>query len=169
VKKKAKLEKWREFGFKKKPSGWLGRGGSGANKERPGIKARDGRHYWLTPPELMKQLKKEFKFTFDACPYPRPKKFCGLEKDWGKSTYVNPPFYGPTAWARKAIHEHKKGKTVVMVFPTDKWIHYLINAGAELRSLGDVKWCAIEDGKPGKGIGRYTMAFILRGKKRKKI
>lgn len=44
--------------------------------------------------------------------------------------------------------------------------HYLLKAGAEMRSLGDVKWCAIEDGKPGKGIGRYTMAFILRGKKK---
>lgn len=158
-------EPWREFGFKKKPAGWLGRGG----KERTGIKSSDGKHYWLTPPELLKQFKKEFKINFDACPYPRPKTFCGLEKPWGKSTYVNPPFYGPTAWVRKAIHENKKGKTVVFVFPTDKWIHYLLKAGAELRSLGDVKWCAIEDGKPGKGIGRYTMAFILRGAKQRRV
>lgn len=93
----------------------------------------------------------------------------------GGATYVNPPYgsiigpdgkkKGPTAWARKAIEEHAKGKDVVLVFPTDKWIHYLLRAGAELRSLGDVRWHATEDGTPGKGIGRFTMAFILRGKR----
>jgi hypothetical protein len=125
----------------------------------------DGRHYWLTPPDLMAELQAEFNFDFDACPFPRPPDFDGLEVDWGSATYVNPPFQGPTKWVRKALAEHAKGKDVVFVFPTDKWIHYLLRAGAELRSLGDVRWHAIEDGKPGKGIGRYTMAFILRGNK----
>lgn len=126
---------------------------------------KDGKHYWLTPPDLMAALQAEFGFDFDACPHPRPEGFNGLEIEWGGATYVNPPFQGPTAWARKAIAEHEKGKDVVLVFPTDKWIHYLLRAGAELRSLGDVRWCAIEDGSPGKGIGRFAMAFILRGKK----
>lgn len=136
---------------------------------------KDGKHYWLTPWALWEKLEKEFQFTHDACPYPKPDEYDGLTADWGQSTYVNPPFgsiirpdgkkKGPTAWARKAIAEHKKGKDVVLVFPTDKWIHYLLNAGAELRSLGDVKWNSIEDGKPGPGTGRYIMAFILRGKK----
>lgn len=135
---------------------------------------KDGKHYWLTPPSLMEAMQLEFDFDFDACPFPKPDGFDGLEVDWGSSTYVNPPFgsiigadgkkKGPTAWARKAIAENKKGKTVVLVFPTDKWIHYLIGAGAELRSLGDVRWCATEDGSKGPGIGRFTMAFILRGK-----
>lgn len=135
----------------------------------------NGKHYWLTPPDLMQSLQLEFQFDHDACPYPRPDDYDGLTAEWGKSTYVNPPFgaimgadgkkKGPTAWARKAIAEHAKGKTVVLVFPTDKWIHYLLAAGAELRSLGDVKWQATEDGSsPKAGIGRYTMAFILRGK-----
>lgn len=127
---------------------------------------KDGKHYWLTPPHLMTTLQEEFHFDFDACPYPRPEGFDGLTADWGQSTYVNPPFQGPTAWARKAIAEHAKGKDVVLLFPTDKWIHYLLRAGAEMRSFGDVKWCATEDGSPGKGIGRFTMAFILRAKPR---
>jgi len=136
---------------------------------------KDGKHYWLTPPDLMGKLQLEFNFDFDACPYPKPEEFDGLSSDWGNATYVNPPFgsivgsdgkkKGPTAWVRKALKEQAKGKTVVLVFPTDKWIHYLLKAGAELRSLGDVRWCATEDGSPGKGIGRFTMAFVLRGKK----
>lgn len=134
---------------------------------------RDGKHYWLTPPDLMERLQQEFHFDFDACPFPKPDGFNGLTYEWGGSTYVNPPFgsitvdgkkYGPTAWARKAITESAKGKNVVLVYPTDKWIHYMIQAGAELRSLGDVRWHAIEDGSRGPGIGRFTMAFILRGR-----
>lgn len=124
--------------------------------------AKDGKHYWLTPPELMKELDTEFHFDFDPCPYPRPDDFDGLEIEWGgQSNYVNPPFKGPTKWVRKAIEEHKKGKRVVFVFPIDKWIHYMLEAGAKIRNLGDVKWCSIEDGKPGKGTGRWIAAFIL--------
>lgn len=128
------------------------------------LQNKDGKHYWLTPPDLMKKLDDEFHFDFDPCPYPRPDDFNGLCVEWGKSNYVNPLFQSPTQWAKKCIQENQKGKTVVLVFPLDKWIHRLIAAGAELRSLGDVRWCAIEDGSPSKtGIGRYTMAFILRG------
>jgi hypothetical protein len=134
-----------------KPKKWLNRVTSNGTRTRGGIVTKDGKRHWLTPPELMKALRKEFGFTFDACPYPRPKAFCGLKADWGKSTYVNPPFFGPTKWARK-------------VFPIDKWIHYLLQAGAEFRSLGDVKWCCTRTKKPGRGIGRYTMAIVLRGK-----
>lgn len=131
---------------------------------------KDGKHYWLTPPDLMQSLQLEFDFDHDACPYPKPDDYDGLTSEWGNSTYVNPPFgsiihngkkKGPTAWARKAIEENKNGKRVVLVYPIDKWIHYLLNAGAKLRSLGDVKWCATEDGSAGKGIGRHTMMFIL--------
>ena len=136
--------------------------------------AKCGRHFWLTPPELMEKLQDEFNFNFDACPYPLPDGFSGIDADWGTSTYVNPPFtvllgsngkkIGFTAWARKAIEENAKGKTVVMVFPIHRWIHYLVNVGCELRSLGDVKWCATEDGEPAKSSSSWTMAFILRGK-----
>lgn len=87
---------------------------------------------------------------------------------------VNPPFEsiihqgkkkGPTAWVRKAIEEHNKGKTVVLVYPIDKWILMLLNIiNCEVRNLGDIKWLAIEDGSPGKGTGRHIACFILRAK-----
>lgn len=134
---------------------------------------KDGKHYWLTPPDLMDSMQLEFNFDFDACPYPKPDGFDGLSCEWGKSTYVNPPFgtiihegkkKGVTAWVRKAIKESEKGKDVVLIFPTDKWIHYLLKAGAEMRSLGDIRWHSTEDNLPGPGIGRFAMAFILKGK-----
>ena len=58
------------------------------------IKEIDNRHYWVTPPDLMKQLTDEFHFDFDPCPHPRPEGFDGLVVEWGKSNWVNPPFTG---------------------------------------------------------------------------
>jgi hypothetical protein len=142
----------------------------------PGTKfadgAPDGKHYWLTPPQLLAELQAEFNFTFDACPYPKPEDFDGLTGEWGQSSYVNPPFgsilhnskkKGPTAWARKAIEESRKGKRVVMVYPIDKWVLMMLAAGATVRNLGDVKWCATEDGTVGPGTGRHIAMFVLEG------
>ena len=102
----------------------------------------DGKHYWLTPPELYAALDLEYKFDFDPC---RKK--------------------GPTAWVRKAIEEHKKGKTVVLVYPIDKWVLMLLKEilgpHAKVRNLGDVRWLATEDGSRGKGTGRHIACFIL--------
>lgn len=54
----------------------------------------DTKHYWLMPPDLFRPLQKEFNFDFDPCPFPRPEGFDGLEVNWGKSNWVNPPFTG---------------------------------------------------------------------------
>lgn len=138
--------------------------------------SKDGKHYWLTPPELYRQLNDEFAFTFDPCPYPKPENFDGLDAEWGESNYVNPPFgvvihkgkkKGATAWARKCIEESKKGKKVVMVYPIDKWVLMLLEAGAKVRNLKDVKWIATEDGSVGPGTGRHIACFILDGEKQK--
>ena len=141
-----------------------------ANKFHTG-NGSDGKHYWLTPPDLYAQLHTEFAFDFDPCPYPLPFGFDGLTCEWGKSNYVNPPFgsiihdgkkKGPTAWVRKAIAEQNKGRLVVLVYPIDKWVLMLLSAiGTEVRNLGDVRWHSIEDRQPGKGTGRHIAAFIL--------
>jgi len=131
----------------------------------------DGKHYWLTPPEVYAKLDAEFHFDLDPCPYPLPKGFDGLTCEWGQRNYVNPPFgsiihqgrkKGVTAWVRKAIEEYKKGKLVVLVYPLDKWILMLLQLlGSNVRNLGDIHWLAIEDGKPGPGTGRHIACFVL--------
>jgi hypothetical protein len=132
----------------------------------------DQRHYWLTPPDVYASLHAEFRFTFDPCPWPLPEEFDGLTMPWGASSYVNPPFgsiihqgrkKGPTAWVRKAIAEAAEGKRVVLVYPVDKWILMLLEAGAEVRNLGDVRWLATEDGSVGPGTGRHVACFVLGG------
>lgn len=130
----------------------------------------DGKHYWLTPPDLRADLQARYGFTFDPCPWPLPEGFDGLTCEWGSSNYVNPPFgsimhqgkkKGPTAWVRKAIAEHQQGKRVVMVYPIDKWVLMLLSEGARVRDLGDVRWLATEDGSEGNGTGRHIAEFLM--------
>jgi hypothetical protein len=132
----------------------------------------DGKHYWLTPPDLYAELDAEFHFDFDPCPCPKPDDFDGLTCEWGMRNWVNPPFgsimhqgkkKGPTAWMRKAIAEQAKGKLSVVVYPVDKWVLMMLKAtgSQNVRNLGDVRWCATEDGSQGKGTGRHIAAFIL--------
>ena len=48
-----------------------------------------------------------------------------------------------------------------MVYPIDKWVLMLLEAGAKVRNLKDVRWLATEDRLPGKGTGRHIAMFIL--------
>ena len=80
---------------------------------------------WQTPKEVYQVLDAEFGFDFDPCPI-NPK-FDGLNIDWGKSNFVNPPYGGELPkWMEKGYGEYLKGKTVVFLIPsrTDtKWWH----------------------------------------------
>lgn len=138
--------------------------------------AVDGKHYLLTPEYLKAKIKAEFgPQIFDPCPFPRPAGFNGLEVPWGRVNYVNAPFYGEivdgkryglTAWVKKALAEQSRGNTSIIVWPMDGWFHKLLAAGAEMRSLGEVRWVAAEDGTPQMSASRETVMFILRPEKK---
>lgn len=126
--------------------------------------------YWLTPPEIYSQLNGEFEFDFDPCPCPLPNGYNGLNVPWGKSNYVNPPFRakdcrygsGPTAFVHKAIAEHKHGNGSVLVLPVQSYVMLLAEAGAEIRSMGRIRWLEAETGEPCRSPSPIC-AFILRG------
>ncbi|MCH8906172.1 MAG: hypothetical protein IH840_03700, partial [Candidatus Heimdallarchaeota archaeon] len=58
----------------------------------------------------------------DPCPHPLPAGYNGLEVEWGKSNYVNPPYRkddtfgatGMTAFIYKAIAENKNRLKMVL-------------------------------------------------------
>lgn len=123
--------------------------------------------FWLVPKEIYEPLDQEFKFDFDPCPYPFVRD--GIEIEWGKSNWVNPPFrmrdavngHGPTAFVRKAIEENKKGKTCVLILPVQSYVNMLLLAGAEIRPVGRVKWISAINGKQDPAPSTNAV-FILR-------
>lgn len=127
--------------------------------------------YWLVPKEIYEPLKKEFNFDFDPCPYPFERD--GIEIEWGKSNWVNPPFrkrdsingHGPTAFVRKGIEESRKGKTSVFILPVQNYVNMLLLAGAEIRPLGRVNWLDARTGKK-MGSGSNNAIFILKGEEK---
>ena len=134
-----------------------------------------GEKYWLTPPDLYKQLSRQFgPFDYDPCPYPLPDGFDGLKEPWGASNYVNPPFRpadvlntdvkrpGPTAFVHKAIEEQKKGNSSLIVAPVQSYVMLLAAAGAQIVSLGRVGWLDTETGEAYKSPSPIC-AFFLEG------
>ena len=102
-----------------------------------------GIRYWITPPELMQSLQKEFNFNFDACPFPRPAGLDNLREEWGSPAWMNPPIckgQSISKWVRKAVDEAKKGKTVVAVLPFPRWMRYILEVDAEFRFYGPIKF-----------------------------
>jgi len=92
--------------------------------------------HWATPKNVYQALDAEFQFTDDPCPLHGDG---GLDREWGSSTYVNPP-YGReiTAWIKKAYGEAMKGKTIVCLIPsrTDtRWWHDYVMKANEIRFL----------------------------------
>lgn len=126
--------------------------------------------FWCVPPEIYDPLNEEFVFDFDPCPYPFEKD--GIDMEWGNMNWVNPPFrkadavngHGPTAFARKAIEEQAKGKSSVLILPVQGYVNYLVAAGAELRSVGRVKWIEADTGERCKNPSNNAL-FILKGHK----
>jgi site-specific DNA-methyltransferase (adenine-specific) len=95
------------------------------------------RDTWKTPRHVYEQLDAEFAFDFDPCP-PLPE-FDGLNVNWGKSNFVNPPYGNVIAlWLAKARQEQANGKGSVFLIPsrTDtRWWHDHVMQADEIRFI----------------------------------
>ena len=91
---------------------------------------------WATPKEVYDKLDAEFHFDFDPCPLFHKEN--GLEIEWGKSNFINPPYSRKLkeAFINKALAECAKGKICVMLLPVStstKIFHEVILPNAEVR------------------------------------
>ena len=94
---------------------------------------------WATPKGVYDELDGEFHFNDDPCPLYGVESADGLAREWGNSTFVNPP-YGRTIslWTSKAVREWRRGNIVVMLIPsrTDTiWWHRDIMQADEIRFI----------------------------------
>lgn len=100
-----------------------------------------------TPTWLYQELDDEFNFNDDPCPLLGVEDGDGLLREWGTSTFVNPPYSKPHPWCEKAVIEARRGKVIVMLLRVDtstKWFHDFVLPYAEIRWIkGRVKF----DGK----------------------
>jgi site-specific DNA-methyltransferase (adenine-specific) len=98
-----------------------------------------GHDNWATPKEVYDGLDSEFHFNDDPCPlYGAENTNDGLVRDWGTSTFLNPPYSNPTPWVEKAYKESLKGKIVVGLLRGDtstRWFHEWVLGKAEIRFI----------------------------------
>ncbi len=91
---------------------------------------------WNTPRSFYQALDAEFGFDFDPCP--EHPKFNGLEVDWGRVSFCNPPYSELGLWLKKGFEEFQKGKTVVFLIPsrtdTKAWHQWAMKA-TEIRFI----------------------------------
>lgn len=107
---------------------------------------------WSTPKDVIASLDKEFHFDFDPCPLSGGGQITdGLQIEWGKSNFVNPPYSDIKNWIKKGWEENKKGKTVVFLIPsrTDtRWWHDYVMQG-EIRFIkGRLKFGGAKNSAP---------------------
>ena len=74
---------------------------------------------WKTPDDFYNHLDEQFNFDFDPCPFQHDMSWDGLEVEWGKSNFINPPYSRKLkdSFVKKAIEESKKGKLCVLLLP----------------------------------------------------
>jgi len=96
---------------------------------------------WVTPEWLLWYIKEKYfdnNIVFDPCPI--NSKFDGIENEWGKRNFVNPPYNrkDKEEFIEKAFVEWNKGKDVVMLLPVStstKIFHTLILPFADIEFL----------------------------------
>lgn len=104
---------------------------------------------WSTPKDTYEALDKEFNFNDDPCPLGGSG---GLEREWGRRTFVNPPYSEIKDWVAYGFNQWWKNKTVVMLIPsrTDThWWHDYVMKATEIRFIkGRLKFGGSKNSAP---------------------
>ena len=95
---------------------------------------------WMTPIDLLEEIKNEFGELFDPCPKDFDYSFNGLEISWSreKVCFVNPPYSQIKLWVEKCYKESLLGSKIVLLIParTDtRYFHSFINNKADVRFI----------------------------------
>lgn len=134
------------------------------------------RNDYLSPPELVDMALKYLKiqeFDLDVCcsktNIPAKKHFIdgtnnGLNEDWEKYNWCNPPYDVADAWVEKAYKEQQKGNFTAMLIParteTKYWHDYILD-----KKKVKIKWLRkgyrFIDPDTGEYMGIYKNALAI--------
>tara|TARA_R110002020_G_scaffold212120_1_gene418536 strand:+ start:2352 stop:2786 length:435 start_codon:yes stop_codon:yes gene_type:complete len=135
------------------------------NRQQISLFASKKTDNWATPKNLYDELNKEFDFDFDPCPL--NSSFNGLDVEWGKRNFVNPPYSNVVGFLEKAHSELRNGNADLCVFLTfantdTKWFHTYCYGKGELRFIkGRLKFVD-ENGESKNSAMRPSMLVILK-------
>jgi phage N-6-adenine-methyltransferase len=129
---------------------------------------------WQTPKKLFDKLDLEFLFDLDVAASEQNKlckEYLGIKSNalcnyWGDSNWCNPPYSNIGPWVDKAIIEHSRKKTIVMLVPADtsvKWFKKAFDSCNEVRFIsGRISFIDAETQKPVSGNNKGSVLFIWR-------
>lgn len=111
----------------------------------------DHKDDWATPVTFYNELNLKYEFDFDPCPFQHDiNKWDGLEIEWGKRNFINPPYSRKLkdAFVKKTIEESKKGKLCVMLLPvstsTILFHDYILPNQTDIIFIrGRIKFCGV--------------------------
>lgn len=135
------------------------------------------RDLWQTPRCIFDSLDQEFEFTCDVAASHSNKLLSqyisynsesdnALVNGWCEVNWCNPPYSKIMPWVDKAIAEHARGKTIVMLVPADtsvKWFKKAYESCNEVRFIsGRLSFINAETQKPVSGNNKGSVLFIWR-------
>lgn len=135
------------------------------------------RQLWQTPKYIFDWFNKRFAFTHDVAasdtnhlaPLYFTQEQNSLIQDWGSSNWCNPPFDNIQAFIDKAIEESKKGKTTVMLLPSDTsvtWFYNGFNAASKVIFLkGRLAYHRADTGQKVSNNNKGSVFFIFSPKR----
>ena len=145
------------------------------NTEHKSFTPKEIKDLWQTPKAIFKSLDKEFNFTMDVaaseenklCKIYYGEKSSALCNYWDKTNWCNPPYSNINPWVEKAIKECERGKTTVMLVPSDtsvKWFKRAYQSCNEVRFIsGRISFINAETQRPVNGNNKGSVLFIWRG------
>jgi len=118
-------------------------------------------HEWETPQDLFDHYNNIFNFQLDVCAtfdnkkcaYYYDKSDNGLEQDWNKRNWMNPPYGSEIKeWVKKAYEESIKGNLTVCLLPartdTKWWQSFVMKADHILFIKGRLRFSSKKDSAP---------------------
>ena len=137
---------------------------------------KENKDNWSTPIEIFNTLNLGFDFDCDVAADDKNHKvdLCyfteednALEQEWMDCNWCNPPYSDIQPWVNKAAEESNKGRTTVMLIPSDTstdWFNTCWDTASDIWFVhGRISFISSLTGKPVSGNNKGSMVVVWDG------